>query len=317
VGSSRRRVGVALVLDPPLSDQVDGIRLALGDPSLGRIPAHLTLVPPVNIGAGGLSAALARLRAAAAKSHGPIQLTLGSPSTFLPANPVVFLAVGGEIESLKHLRDAVFVPPFQRKLSWPWVPHVTLADGIDDTRIPPALVALDHFAAVMDADRLVLLEQGPGRVWQPIADAALGRPGVVGTGGLAIEITQSRMPDPEARRILELAGFTSDLAGDAGWSSARPPFFPIVMSARREGELAGVAAAWADPHGGHVAVFVEPGVRRQGVGSHLLGHLEAAARIAGWPYATLQAQGPESFYRSRGTWSVATRMPRPRTEPAS
>ncbi len=316
MASSRSRVGVALVLDPPLSHQVDGLRLALGDPSLGRIPAHLTLVPPVNVRAGELSAALARLRAAAAAASGPIRLTLGSPASFLPANPVVFLAVGGDIESLRHLRDAVFVPPLDRKLSWPWVPHVTLADGIDEARILPALIALDRFEVVMDADRIVMLEEGRGRVWQPIADAALGRPGVVGTGGLALEVTRGRLADPEARRMFEAAGCTPVRAGEVGVVPARPPFFPIVMSGRREGVLAGVAAAWTDESGGHVAVYVEPEARKQGVGSHLLSHLEAAARTAGWPYVTLQAEGPEAFYRSRGDWSIATRMPPPRTAPA-
>ena len=321
VASSRRRVGVALVLDPPLADQVDGLRLALGDPSLGRIPAHLTLVPPVNVRADELSTALARLREAAAAAPVPIQLTLGSPATFLPANPVVFLAVGGEIDSLRLLRDAVFVPPLDRKLSWPWIPHVTVADGIDEARIPPALAALDHFTAVTEADRIVMLEQGLGRVWHPIADAVLGRPGIVGTGGLKLEITRGRMPDPEALRMLEVAGFRPGMAPGmdhgVGSSSARSLFFPIVMSARREGEVAGVAAAWADACGGHVAVFVGPAVRRQGIGSHLLGHLEAAARTAGWPYENLQADGPETFYRSRSTWSVATRTPRTSTGPAS
>ena len=300
-----------------MSDQVDGLRLALGDPSLGRIPAHLTLGPPVNVRAGELSTALAQLRAAAAAAMGPIRLTLGSPASFLPANPVVFLAVGGEIDSLRLLRDAVFVPPLERKLSWPWVPHVTLADGIDEERIRPALAALDHFEVVMEADRIVMLEEGRGRVWKPIADAALGRPGVVGTGGLALEITRSRMADPEALRMFEAAGCTPTSADGVGSVGARSPFFPIVMSGRREGELAGVAAAWTDACGGYVAVYVEPGGRRQGIGSHLLSHLEAAARIVGWPYATLQAEGPEAFYRSRGAWSIATRTPRPSTAPAS
>jgi 2'-5' RNA ligase len=317
MAQGRFRVGVALVLDRPLADEVDGLRRALGDPALGRIPAHLTLVPPVNVRRDQLATAVARLRAAASVVEGAIQLTLGSVTTFLPVNPVVFLAVGGDTPELRRLRDAVFVPPLERKLSWPWVPHVTLADGIDELRISSALTALDRFATVWDVDRLVLLQEGPGQVWQPLADAALGPPAIVGTGGLPLEITRGRLLDPEVRQMLDGAGLGTGPGPEASSDSRRPVFYPIVMSGRREGQLQGVAAAWAEPDGGHVAIYVEPRVRRQGIGAHLLAHLEAAARQAGWPYESLTGVGPDAFYRARGRWVRSIRKPPTRTAPAS
>ncbi len=51
---------------PPLAEEIDGLRRAFGDRSLGRVPPHLTLVPPVNVAEGDLGQALAVLRAAAA-----------------------------------------------------------------------------------------------------------------------------------------------------------------------------------------------------------------------------------------------------------
>jgi 2'-5' RNA ligase len=317
MAQGRYRVGVALVPDPPLADQVDGLRRALGDPALERIPAHLTLVPPVNVRRDLLDAAVARLRAAAAKVGGPIQLTLGSVATFLPLNPVVFLAVGGDTEELRRLRDAVFAPPLERKLSWPWVPHVTLADGIEETRIPATLSALDRFAGVWVVDRLVMLQEGPGQVWRPLADAGLGPPIIVGTGGLPLEISQGRMLDPEARQMLEGAGFGPGPEVEADLQPGRPVFYPIVMSGRRQGQLEGVAVAWAEPEGGHVAVYVTPGSRRQGIGAHLLAHLESAARHAGWPYESLTGEGPVAFYQARGSWTRPIRRPPTRTAPAS
>jgi hypothetical protein len=98
---------------------------------------------------------------------------------------------------LQRLRDDVFRPPLERPLSWPWVPHVTLGDGIPEARIPPALDAMAGFAVVADIDRIVLLEEGPMRVWLPRADVALGPAVVVGTGGLAVELTPGRIADPE------------------------------------------------------------------------------------------------------------------------
>ena len=156
--ATKRRLGVALLPDPPVSDAVDGLRRALGDPSLGRIPPHVTLVPPVNVRTEEMSAALARLRSAGAAQSGPLQLTLGPPATFLPDNPVLFLEVGGDVERLRALRDAVFAPPLRRPLSWPWVPHLTVADSAAEERIAAALMALDRFAMVASFDRVVLLE---------------------------------------------------------------------------------------------------------------------------------------------------------------
>jgi 2'-5' RNA ligase len=317
MAQGRYRVGVALLLDRPLADEVDGLRRALGDPALGRIPAHLTLVPPVNVRRDQLYEAAARLRAAAAAVGGPIGLTLGSVSTFLPANPVIFLAVGGDMEALRRLRDAAFVSPLERNLTWPWIPHVTLADGIDEARIASALVALDRFAVVWEVDRVVMLQEGSGRVWEPLSDVALGPRVLVGTGGLALEISRGRMLDPETRQMVEGAGLATGPDPGAGLGAPGPPFYPIVLSGRRQGQLEGMAAAWAEPAGGNVAVYVRPGARRQGIGSHLLAHLEAAARRAGWPYESLSGEGPEGFYLARGDWVRPIRRPPTRTAPAS
>lgn len=288
---------MAVVLDPPVADEVDGLRRAVGDPSLARIPPHVTLVPPVNVRAAGLADALRRVRAAAASVAGPLRLTLGSVSTFLPANPVLYLAVGGDLDGLRRLRDAVFAPPLERKLSWPWVPHVTLADGTSEERIAAGLGALADYAAVARIDRLVLLEEGPGRLWRPLADAALGRPVRVGTGGLALEITSGRLPDPE------LMGHPDLVAGPSGPCRPGGPL-SFVLTAHREGHPAATGAAWLDPAGPHVAVWVRPEHRRQGIGGQVLAHLEATARRAGWEYPALQAEGPDGFYRAVSRWSV-------------
>lgn len=139
---------MAVVLDPPVADEVDGLRRAVGDPSLARIPPHLTLVPPVNVRRAELGDALGRLREAAAATP-PFVLTLGRISTFLPDNPVLYLAVGGDVERLASLREGVFRPPLERRLSWPWVPHVTVTDGIEPDHMAACLEALAGYTAVV------------------------------------------------------------------------------------------------------------------------------------------------------------------------
>ena len=95
----RRRLGVALLVPPPVAVEVDGLRRALGDPSRRRIPPHLTLVPPVNVREEDLGAALDVLRRAA-RAVPPLDLRLGPAATFHPVNPVVYLAVGGAVAAL-------------------------------------------------------------------------------------------------------------------------------------------------------------------------------------------------------------------------
>ncbi len=297
VASHRRRLGVALLLDPPVADAVDGLRRAVGDPTLGRVGPHLTLVPPVNIRGDQLGAALTRIRSAAAGAA-PLELTLGPPATFLPDNPVLYLEVGGDLGPLRALRDAVFAAPLERSLSWPWVPHVTLADRADEARISAALTALDHFATVTSVEHIVLLQEMSGRVWRPIADAVLGPPAVVGRGGLALEMTRGRRFDPEVLGMLEAADCDEVLLVASGSS-----FFPIVLSGRREGEPVGAALAWRADDGGHVAVVVAPEVRGQGIGGTLLAHVEAAVADAGWDCPVLHAHGPAGFYRARSGWA--------------
>lgn len=175
----RRRLGVALLVPPPVATEIDGLRRALGDGALGRIPAHLTLVPPVNVPADGLPGALELLRAAA-KATRPLNLRLGPAATFDPVTPVVYLAVGGDVEALRALRDRVFVPPLERPLTHPFVPHVTVADDMDPDRIPAAVEALADYVADMHIDALHLLEEGRGRIWRPIADAPFTRRWVPG-----------------------------------------------------------------------------------------------------------------------------------------
>lgn len=293
MAANRRRLGVALLLDPPVADEVDGLRRALGDPSLGRISPHITLVPPVNVRGPDLPAALERLRAAAASQPGALRLTFGALSTFLPQNPVLYLGVGGDLERLRALRDALFVPPLERVLSWPWVPHVTLADGVAEELIRAGLGALGAYAATGDLDRVVLLEERPGRVWEPIADVELGPPARIGTGGLTLEVTAGRLLDP---------GAAAPSPPQGGPGTGVPP---IALTGRRLGRAVGVAKAWVDLEGAHVWVWVDPGERGQGVGGHLLAHLEARARRAGWRHEVLDARGPAGFYRARSRWSVA------------
>jgi 2'-5' RNA ligase len=170
----RRRLGVSLLLPEPSATEVDGLRRALGDGALGRIPAHLTLVPPVNVREDDMPTALDVLRQAAMQTR-PLDLRLGPATTFHPITPVVYLGVDGDTSALQALRDHVFRPPLERPLTRSFVPHVTLADEIDTARIPAAVAAMADYVVDVRFDAVHLLEEGRGRIWRPIADARFSR----------------------------------------------------------------------------------------------------------------------------------------------
>ena len=314
--SGRHRLGVALLLDEPVRSEVEGLRRAVGDPSLGRMDPHVTLVPPVNVRRADLSAALSVVRSAAASQSGPLTATVGPPATFLPDNPVLYLEVGGDLERLARLRDEVFAPPLSRVLTWPWVPHVTVGDGIGTDRIEAALTVLRDYAAVATFDRVVVLEERSGRRWVPLADTCLGRPTVIGTGGMTLTITRGRVLDPEARSAIS-AGMPELLpeggsaepaqvhlpAGGVGSGRDSGVLAPILLTGRTEDGVAGVAGAWIDRSGAHAGVLVAEGLRRQGIGGHLLAHLESSAREAGWDFPVLEVEGPAAFYEARSAWA--------------
>lgn len=301
----RRRVGVVVVLDPPVGPWVDGLRRAVGDAAVERIAPHITLVPPLNLRPGDLDAALATLRSAAAALPGPLELTIGAPATFAPVNPVLYLGVGGDLAGLRRLRDASFTAPLTRPLTWGWVPHVTIGDDLPPARLAALLGGLDRFAAVATVERVTLLEERHGtdpdgtggRRWEPLADAALGPVAVVGRGGLAVALHRGRTTDPVAAPLL----------GEAV-PAGRGVDDTVVVTAvvDDDGARRGVGAAvtWRADDGVHVRVAVEAAWRGRGIGSHLLAAAESAARDEGWQARSAVAEGPAGFYRARSSWAM-------------
>jgi 2'-5' RNA ligase len=158
----RLRLGVALLIPPPFDREIDALRRAVGDGTWGRVPAHLTLVPPVNVRAERLDDALAVLRRAAAATR-PFTVALGAPATFLPDTPVLYLPVEAGEEPVHALRAHVFRDPLARPLTWPFVPHVTVADESTPERIAAARLAMAGYAAQVTFHRVHLLQEHPGR----------------------------------------------------------------------------------------------------------------------------------------------------------
>jgi len=286
----RLRLGVVLLIAPPHDREIDGLRRALDDSHIGQVPPHLTLVPPVNVRADDLPAALRVLRSAAASltRSAPLALTLGPPTSFRPATDTLYLAVSGSDEAmaaLMRLRDAVFVPPFERRLEWPFVPHVTISEGIDPARIDAAVEILAGYQVGVSIERVHLLHEQRDaegrRGWRPLADAPLAAPAIVGRGGIELELTTSQLVAPDVSAfVIEHAtdhsepapevvtGATTSGTGSDGWLPSGAA--PLVIAARHRGEIVGMARGWTRDDEREITWIVVAAERRgQGIARQL------------------------------------------------
>jgi 2'-5' RNA ligase len=168
-------LGVVLLVPEPWSTEVDGVRRALGDEALARIPPHMTLVPPVHVKDEELATAFDIVHAAAA-GGAALGLHLGPVATFAPVNPVAYLQVTGEAATMARLvklRDALHEGPLDRPDDHAFVPHVTVARELPADRLDAAVAALSEYHADVTFERVHVLAWQPDRTWIPVADAGL------------------------------------------------------------------------------------------------------------------------------------------------
>ena len=295
---AKMRLGVALLMPPPLDREVDTLRRATGDGTFGRVPPHCTIVPPVNVRADRLEDALRVLRAAAAATR-PFEAQLGPPTTFLPDNPVLYLPFEAGAAAVAALRQRVFEDPLARPLTWPFVPHVTVADEADPERIATAQVALCDYRTDVSFDRVHLLQEGPGRVWAPVADFRFETPAVVGRGGVEVELTVSEALDPAARSFAQREWDADNLAHLGRARAAEP----LSVTARMGGEVVGVVEGeWAGVTASMTNLIVARSARGQGIGSRLLAAFESEAAERGCTRLTVRvgAGAAEAYFRHKG-----------------
>src|SRR5204862_346145 len=122
-------------------------------------------------------------------------------------------------------------------LTFPFVPHVTLADDLDPARIPAALEALAGYQCSVLFDRVHLLQEGDNRRWTPFADAAFQAASVVGRGGLPLTVERSSMVDPQAATWAAAEWDAFDRLQFGGPERRQP----LVLTGRRDARIVGLA----------------------------------------------------------------------------
>lgn len=168
-----------------------------------RIPVHITVVAPVAVDGDDLDEAVAVVRAAAAAEEGSVAVTLGPPRTFLPVNPVVYLAVDGDLEAIARLHDACRAGPLERADEYDFTPHVTLLNGGADDDLRAGETSMRNYRAHVRFSGLTVMEQGEDdKVWRPIADAPFAAESTTRTlGADKVTITVAAFESPAGRHI--------------------------------------------------------------------------------------------------------------------
>ncbi len=301
---ARRHLAVALLIPGTAGTEIDALRRATGDPDTGRIPSHITLVPPVNVREGDLDDVSATLRGAAAATP-PLTLELGPTATFLPTSPTLFLAVDGDLDPLVGLRDRLLVGPFDRPSPHPFVPHVTLRNPAAPEVLEGARAALAAYRVTAVVDRVTLLEEAD-RVWRPIADAVFGRSQhQIGRGSLPLTVSESSALDPAERAFATREWQEHDL--ETYGPATRWERDPFAFGARRDGRVVGVATGWTGLGVAFLSeLLVAAATRGEGIGSHLLAAVEDLGRRRNCRTLALRTEAGSraaAYYLERG-WSI-------------
>ena len=170
---SRRNVGVAIGLPEPYADELQAWRSRLGDPSARRIPPHVTLLPPTLVRDEAMDGVEEHLRSVSSSSTA-FNIRLRGSATFRPLSPVVFVSLAEGISECERLEALVRSGPLARALRFPYHPHVTVAQDVDDASLERGFTALAGYEAFFRVWGFSLFEQGEDGVWRPQRDFPFG-----------------------------------------------------------------------------------------------------------------------------------------------
>ena len=158
-------VGVAIAIPEPHATVLTKWRKRVGDPAADRIWPHVTLLPPTPVSGESLESVEAHLRSAAQHSE-PFVMHLSGTGTFRPTSPVVFIQIARGVSDCELLEARIRSGPLQRDLDFPYHPHVTVAQEIDDVALDHAYDGLDDFVARFSVDSFGLFSRDEDGAWQ-------------------------------------------------------------------------------------------------------------------------------------------------------
>jgi 2'-5' RNA ligase len=165
-------VGVAIAIPQPHATVLSSWRRRVGDAAADLVFPHVTLLPPTPIERSDL-ADIEKHLADVAQHGRPFTMHLAGTGTFRPTTPVVFVQVARGVGDCEELEAAIRRGPLERDLHFPYHPHVTVAQEIDDEGLDAAYEGLSGFVARFPVDGFVLFSRDEDKSWQWRTEYAL------------------------------------------------------------------------------------------------------------------------------------------------
>lgn len=157
-------VGVAIPVPQPWGARLDTARAATGDPQAPHVPSHVTLLGPTDIPDTALPDAERHLADVAARSNG-FDVHLRGTGTFRPVTEVVFVTLAEGISGCERLEARVRSGPLAKDLTYPYHPHVTVAQAVPTAALDKVYTELADFEARFTVDSFVLYTHHNGVTW--------------------------------------------------------------------------------------------------------------------------------------------------------
>lgn len=158
-------VGVAIPIPPPWGQQLDEARARTGDPQAPHVPSHVTLLGPTEVPDDRMPEVEAHLGRCAAGHH-RFELHLRGSGTFRPVTEVVFVTVAAGISECEKLESMVRTGPLEKELTYPYHPHVTVAQAVPTAALDAVYEELADFDASFPVDGFTLYTHDSDATWR-------------------------------------------------------------------------------------------------------------------------------------------------------
>ena len=107
-------------------------------------------------------------------SGSPFLMHLAGTGTFRPTSPVVFIQIARGVSDCELLEKSIRSGPLERDLEFPYHPHVTVAQEVDDAALDEAYEGLSGFVARFPVGSFELFSRDADRSWRSHTEFALG-----------------------------------------------------------------------------------------------------------------------------------------------
>ncbi|NNN19002.1 MAG: hypothetical protein HKL84_04015 [Acidimicrobiaceae bacterium] len=279
----RYRIGLIHLFDESNACRIDGLRAAFGGFGVGRIPPHITLVPPANLHPKDVDAEIYRLRKIASETSSYF-CEVGPAGTFDPISPVLYLRVGGVgVDPMAVLQDKLLSSQHYKSSSRPFVPHVTLMDPASSAEIKDALGIIKSRLSIQEFRSFEMMISAVQPYWEFSSDFRFEPSRKMYRGGMSLEVFAHTSGDLSIYRMVSDEGISPSLfCPQADLRFRCDGQENLVVSIYSQGQL--VACGSANYHStiGLVrAVVVKSGLYRLGLGSLVAGELLYQLEIKG------------------------------------